>query len=81
MTVLQEGAVGSGLGLRPEPVTAGEYAARAASGPDRASFPQRPSRGRVKSGGRVVEGAGEWELPLVRPLDAAFGRYPARRRG
>ncbi|WP_307806367.1 peptidoglycan bridge formation glycyltransferase FemA/FemB family protein [Streptomyces sp. FH025] len=31
------------------------------------------------TGGLVVEGVGEWELPLVRPLDAAFRRYLARR--
>ncbi|MFI6844684.1 lipid II:glycine glycyltransferase FemX [Kitasatospora sp. NPDC050467] len=38
-------------------------------------------RWKLGTGGQVVEGLGEWELPLNRPLHAAFRRYLARRQG
>ncbi|WP_406202777.1 aminoacyltransferase [Kitasatospora sp. NBC_01560] len=38
-------------------------------------------RWKLGTGGRVVEGVGEWELALNRPLHLAFRRYLARRKG
>ncbi|MFJ9947856.1 lipid II:glycine glycyltransferase FemX [Kitasatospora sp. NPDC091207] len=38
-------------------------------------------RWKLGTGGRVVEGSGEWELALNRPLHLAFRRYLARRQG
>jgi len=38
-------------------------------------------RWKLGTGGRVVEGAGEWEFAVNRPLHKAFRRYLARRQG
>lgn len=48
---------------------------------DRAGSDYGLLRWKLGTGGRVVEGSGEWELALNRPLHRAFRRYLARRQG